>query len=161
DWYLEFAKPRWADDADPSTRRAARWVAWKVLDGILRLLHPFMPFVSEEIWQAIPHDGETLALASWPAARRAWLGPEAGRQVEFARAVVVAVRNLRAEGTLPAGRRVPVVVRGAPDQLELVERLRDQILPLARIETLTIARDGSRPKVAASAIVAGAEVFLP
>jgi len=56
---------------------------------------------------------------------------------------------------------VPVVVRGAPEQLELVERLRDQILPLARIETLTVARDGSRPKVAASAVVSGAEVFLP
>jgi len=53
------------------------------------------------------------------------------------------------------------VVRGAAEQLELVERLRDQILPLARIETLTVVRDGSRPKVAASAVVAGAEVFLP
>jgi valyl-tRNA synthetase len=161
DWYLELAKPRWADEADPGERRAARWVAWKVLDGILRMLHPFMPFVSEEIWQAIPHDGETLALADWPAARRAWLDPDAEKQVEFIQALVVAVRNLRAECNLPAGRRVPVVVRGAPEQLELVERLRDQILPLARIETLSVSRDGSRPQVAASAVVAGAEVFLP
>ena len=161
DWYLEFAKPRWAEDSDPESRRAARWVAWKVLDGVLRLLHPFMPFVSEEIWQAIPHDGETLALAQWPAAKRAWLDAEAEKQIEFVQALVVAVRNLRAECNLPAGRRVPVVVRGAPEQLELVERLRDQILPLARIETLNVSRDGSRPAVAASAVVAGAEVFLP
>ncbi len=161
DWYLEMAKPRWSDEADPGERRAARWVAWKVLDGILRLLHPFMPFVSEEIWQAIPHEGDTLALAVWPSARRAWLDADAERQIEFVQALVVAVRNLRAECNLPAGRRVPVVVRGAPEQLDLVERLRDQILPLARIETLTLSRDGSRPAVAASAIVAGAEVFLP
>jgi valyl-tRNA synthetase len=161
DWYLEFAKPRWADDAAPETKRAARWVAWKVLDGILRMLHPFMPFVSEEIWQAIPHDGETLALAAWPSAKRTWVDAGAEKQVEFIQALVVAVRNLRAECNLPAGRRVPVVVRGAAAQLELVERLRDQILPLARIETLTVSRDGSRPKVAASAVVAGAEVFLP
>ena len=161
DWYLEFAKPRWAEDAGPETRRAARWVAWRVLDGILRMLHPFMPFVSEEIWQAIPHDGETLALADWPTAKRAWVDAEAEKQVEFIQALVVAVRNLRAECNLPAGRKVPVVVRGAEEQLELLERLRDQILPLARIETLTVARDGSRPKVAASAVVAGAEVFLP
>jgi len=161
DWYLEFAKPRWAEDAAPETRRAARWVAWRVLDGILRMLHPFMPFVSEEIWQAIPHDGETLALADWPTAKRAWVDAEAEKQVEFIQALVVAVRNLRAECNLPAGRKVPVVVRGAEEQLELLERLRDQILPLARIETLTVARDGSRPKVAASAVVAGAEVFLP
>jgi valyl-tRNA synthetase len=161
DWYLEFAKPRWAEDAAPETRRAARWVAWRVLDSILRMLHPFMPFVSEEIWQAIPHDGETLALADWPTAKRAWVDAEAEKQVEFIQALVVAVRNLRAECNLPAGRKVPVVVRGAKEQLELLERLRDQILPLARIETLTVARDGSRPKVAASAVVAGAEVFLP
>jgi valyl-tRNA synthetase len=161
DWYLELAKSRWGEDADPEARRAARWVAWKVLDGILKMLHPFMPFVSEEIWQAIPHDGETLALAPWPTAKRSWVDVDAERQVEFVQSLVVAVRNLRAECNLPAGRRVPVVVRGAAEQLELVERLRDQILPLARIETLTVARDGTRPKVAASAVVAGAEVFLP
>ena len=55
------AKPRWAEDADPADRAHRALVAWKVLDGILRLLHPFMPFVTEEIWQALPHDGETLA----------------------------------------------------------------------------------------------------
>jgi valyl-tRNA synthetase len=125
------------------------------------MLHPFMPFVSEEIWQAIPHDGETLALASWPAGKRSWVDADAEKQVEFIQALVVAVRNLRTECNLPAGRRVPVVVRGDAAQLELVERLRDQILPLARIESLTLSRDGSRPKVAASAVVAGAEVFLP
>ncbi|HEY2954304.1 MAG TPA: valine--tRNA ligase [Candidatus Eisenbacteria bacterium] len=161
DWYLELAKPRWTEDADPEARRAARWVAWKVLDGVLRLLHPFMPFVTEEIWQAIPHEGETLALAAWPTAKRAWLDADAERQIEFVQALVVAVRNLRTECNLPAGRRVPVVVRGDAAQLELVERLRDQILPLARIESLTVSRDGTRPKVAASAVVAGAEVFLP
>jgi valyl-tRNA synthetase len=161
DWYLEMAKPRWTEDAAPEDRRAARWVAWKVLDGVLRLLHPFMPFVSEEIWQAIPHDGDTLALASWPVAKRAWFDAEAERQIAFVQELVVAVRNLRAENNLPPGKPVPVVVRGADAQLELVERLRGQILPLARIETLSVSRDGSRPAVAASAVVGGAEVFLP
>jgi valyl-tRNA synthetase len=161
DWYLEMAKPRWAEDADPADRRAARWVAWKVLDGILRLLHPFMPFVSEEVWQAIPHDGETLALAAWPKARKAWFNAEAERQIAFVQEVVVAVRNLRAENKLAPGKPVPVVVRGSAEQLDLVERLRDQILPLARIADLTLARDGSRPNVAASAVVQGCEVFLP
>jgi valyl-tRNA synthetase len=161
DWYLELAKPRWSDETPPESRRAARWVAWKVLDGVLRLLHPFMPFVSEEIWQAIPHDGDTLALASWPRAKRAWFDAEAEREVAFVQAVVVAVRNLRAENHLPASRRVPVVVRGERARLELIERLRGQILALARIETLDVSHDGTRPAVAASAVVEGAEVFLP
>ena len=161
DWYLEMAKPRWAENADPDDRRVARWVAWKVLDGILRLLHPFMPFMSEEVWQAIPHDGELVATAAWPRARRAWFDAAAEREIAFLQELVVAVRNLRVENNIAAGRRVPIVVRGTPAQLQLVEQLRAQIMPLARIETLTLARDGSRPPVAASAVVQGAEVFLP
>jgi valyl-tRNA synthetase len=161
DWYLEMAKPRWAEDADPEDRRAARWVAWKVLDGILRLLHPFMPFLTEEIWQALPHDGELLATASWPRARRSWFDADAERRIGFLQELVVAVRNLRVENGLPPGKWVPVVVRGSPEQLDLVEALSSQIRPLARIEPLTLAREGSRPAVAASAVVQGAEVFLP
>jgi valyl-tRNA synthetase len=161
DWYLEMAKPRWADDADPADRRAARWVAWKVLDGILRLLHPFMPFVTEELWQALPHDGDTLALAAWPRAKRGWFDADVERDVAFLQSVVVAVRNLRAENNVAPGRRVAVVVRGRPEQLDLLQQLEDQMLPLARIEALTLARDGARPRVAASAVVEGAEIFLP
>jgi len=161
DWYLEMAKPRWAEDADPTDRRTARWVSWKVLDGILRLLHPFMPFVTEEIWQALPHEGETLALAAWPRAKKAWFDAEVERQVGFLQELVVAVRNLRAENKVAPGRPVAVVVRGAAEQLDLVENLAGQLRPLARIESLTLARDGSRPQVAASAVVQGAEIFLP
>src|SRR5439155_1003737 len=159
DWYLEMAKPRWAvDDSEPDParredRRAARWVAWKVLDGILRLLHLFMPFVTEEIWQAIPHEGETLALAAWPKARRSWFDADAERQIAFLQELVVAVRNLRVESKVAPGKRVTVVVRGTPEQLALVEQLQSQIMPLARIENLTLSRDASRPAVAASAAV--------
>jgi valyl-tRNA synthetase len=161
DWYLELVKPRWSEEADPADRRVARWVAWKVLDGILRLLHPFMPFVTEELWQALPHDGEALALAAWPRAKKAWFDADAEREIAFLQELVVAVRNLRAENNVGPGKRVNVVVRGREDQLALIERLSDQIRPLARIETLTLSRDGARPPVAASAVVAGAEVFLP
>jgi valyl-tRNA synthetase len=169
DWYLEMAKPRWAladlgDAMTPEQRadlRTARWVSWRVLDGILKLLHPFMPFVSEELWQALPHDGETLALAAWPKAKRAWFDADAEREVGFLQGIVVAVRNLRVESKIPPGKPVPVVVRGAPEQLELLERLASQVRPLARIEKLVLSRDGARPPVAAHAVVQGAEVFLP
>jgi valyl-tRNA synthetase len=169
DWYLEMAKPRWgyAEDGAELTpeqvedRRVARWVAWRVLESILRLLHPFMPFVTEEIWQSLPHDGELLATTSWPRSKSAWLDAEAESQVAFLQELVVAVRNLRAESGLAAGKQVPVVVRGEREQLDLIERLADQIRPLARIATLSLARDGGRPPVAASAVVRGAEIFLP
>src|SRR5258706_1966903 len=156
DWYLELCKPRWTDEADPADRRAARWVAWKVLDGIVRLLHPFMPFVTEEIWQAIPHEGEVLALAAWPKAKKAWFDAEAERRIAFLQELVIAVRNLRAENKIPPGKPVPVAMRGSTEQLDLVESLRSRLMPVARIESLAIARDGARPRVAASAAVEGA-----
>jgi valyl-tRNA synthetase len=169
DWYLEMAKPRWAlaDKGElmtPQERvdlKTARWVSWKVLDGILRLLHPFMPHVSEELWQAMPHDGETLAMASWPRAKKAWFDANAEREVAFLQEIVNAVRNLRVESKIAPGRAVPVVIRGTEEQYALLEKLRGQLLPLARLEDLTVSRDGSRPPVAASAVVQGAEVFLP
>ncbi len=72
-----------------------------------------------------------------------------------------AVRNLRVESKIAPGRAVPVVIRGTEEQYALLEKLRGQLLPLARLEDLTVSRDGSRPPVAASAVVQGAEVFLP
>jgi valyl-tRNA synthetase len=166
DWYLEMAKPRWSDGpegaaGDPHDRLVARWVAWRVLEGILRLLHPFMPFVSEELWRAIPHDGDTLALAPWPSSRRSWFDADAERQVRFLQELVNAVRNLRVESGLPPGKRVPVVVRGSEEQLGVIEKLVPQIQALAKVDQVTIARDGARPPVAASAVVGGVEVFLP
>jgi valyl-tRNA synthetase len=161
DWYLEMVKPRWADDADTEDRRVARWVSWKILDGLLRLLHPFMPYVTEEVWQAIPHDGALLAVARWPRAKKAWFDAAAETEVEFMRELVVAVRNLRAEMNVPPGRRVSVVLRGGEAQFATAERFEAQIRALARIETLTLARDGKRPAVAASAVLRGTEIFLP
>jgi valyl-tRNA synthetase len=169
DWYLEMAKPRWAlaEQETPLTPeqrddlRTARWVSWRVLDGILRLLHPFMPFVTEELWQAIPHDGDTLAQAAWPKAKKSWFDAEAEREVGFLQGIVVAVRNLRVESKIAPGKPVPVVVRGDRAQLDLLERLASQVKPLAKIEELRLSRDGGRPPVAAHAVVQGAEVFLP
>jgi len=166
DWYLEMAKPRWTDGPDGQPvdvhdRLVARWVAWKVLDGSLRLLHPFMPFVTEELWQALPHDGDTLALAPWPRAKKAWFDADAEKQIEFLQQLVVAVRNLRAEAGLQPGKRVPVLVRGSEVQLALIAALTPQIMALARVDSVMPLREGNRPGMSASAIVDGAEVFLP
>jgi valyl-tRNA synthetase len=120
-----------------------------------------MPYVTEELWQALPHDGELLATAAWPTAKKAWFDADAERQVSFLQELVVAVRNLRVENGLPPGKLVPVTVRGSAGQLDLLDALAGQIKPLARIDELTVSRDGGRPSVAASAVVQGCEVFLP
>src|SRR5439155_11831170 len=131
------------------------------MDGVLRLLHPFMPVVTEELWQALPHEGDCLATAAWPKAKKAWFDAEVEHDIAFLQELVVSVRNMRVEAGLQPGRRVPVVVRGSAAQLDLVEKLAPQLQPLARIERLRVARDGSRPAVAASSVGRGAEGFLP
>ncbi len=169
DWYLEMAKPRWAlaERAEALTAderadlRTARWVSWKVLDGVLRLLHPFMPFVTEELWQAIPHDGDALALAAWPKPKKAWFDAAVEKRFEFVQSFVTAVRNLRAENKIPPGKPVRVVVRGSDEQLALIDSLKAQVLPLARIESLEVAGAGQKPGLSASAVVEGLEVFVP
>jgi valyl-tRNA synthetase len=157
------AKPRWGEDADVDVddRRTARWVSWTVLDGLLRLLHPFMPHVTEEIWQAIPHDGDLLAMSQWPAPDPSWRDADVEAQIEYLQEFVVAVRNLRAEMSIAPGKPIRVVLRGEAEQLLLIERLADQLKPLARIETIDMAGEGQRPAASASALVRGTEVFVP
>ncbi len=166
DWYLEMAKPRWTEipdgpPIDVHDRLVARWVSWKVLDGALRMLHPFMPFVTEELWQALPHDGETLALASWPRAKKSWFDAGTEKQIDFLQKLVIAVRNLRVEAGLPPGKRVPVLVRGTEEQWALVSTLTPQIMALARVESVSALKGEGRPGLSAAAIVDGAEVFVP
>ena len=164
DWYLELVKPRWSDEgaaADPAGARTARVVAYRVLDGILRLLHPFMPYITEEIWQAIPHDGESITVAAWPKAKKVWFDVAAEADLGLLMDLVVAVRNLRSEMNLPPGRGVPVVVRADARVTALIDANRELLAPLARIESWTVGPDAVRPGVAAAAVVRGLEVWLP
>ncbi|HEV8480301.1 MAG TPA: valine--tRNA ligase [Candidatus Eisenbacteria bacterium] len=164
DWYLELVKPRWSDEGavgDPAGARTARVIAHRVLEGILHLLHPFMPFLTEEVWQAIPHQGESITVAPWPKAKKAWFDADAEADMALLRDLVVAVRNLRAEMNLPPAKMVPVVVRGDEKQSEKIRANRDLLAPLARVDQWTISPQATRPGVAASAVVRGMEVWLP
>ncbi len=161
DWYLEMIKPRWAEGADPKDQLTARVVAWRVLDGILHLLHPFMPFVTEEIWQAIPHTGETIMTSPWPRSKKAWLDPEAEARLEFLKEVTVAIRNIRSEMNLPPVRTVNVSVRADGAPLALLEENRAFLGPLARVGEWTLGPAVERPGISASAVVRGVEIFVP
>jgi valyl-tRNA synthetase len=166
DWYLEMIKPRWTPGADGSLSDAkdaltARVVAWRVLDGILHLLHPFMPFVTEEIWQALPHTGESLTVSPWPKAKKAWFDAEAEAQVAFLQDVVVAIRNLRSEMNLPPAKTVTAVIRADGDALAAIRANQTVLGPLARVGEWTLGPDVQRPGIAASAVVRGVEVWIP
>ncbi len=158
DWYLEMAKQRLYGE-DAQAKATAISVIREVLDTVLRLLHPYMPFVTEEIWQHLPHDGDSLMVAAWPQPGR--LHPVAEKQMGTLIEVVRAVRNLRAEFRVEAARWVEATLV-AGDQAELLAQHRDMASALARVRPLqVVAETTERPRQALHAVAAGVEIYLP
>ncbi len=152
DWYLEFAKLRLkADDA------ACRWTLHHVLRGTLQLLHPFMPFITEELWQRFQFGGSIMQ-SHWPAAIP--VEDREGEQVETMRELIVAVRNIRAEMEVPAKTDVRCIVNSA--NAKLVEFLKNSealVRELAGVSALVFAT--TRPEKSSVAVLPGCEVYVP
>ncbi len=164
DWYLEMVKPRLYGDLGEASRDAARATLVEVLDGAMRLLHPLMPFITEVVWQRLPRregDAESVMLSAWPEPRAEWEDDGAEAAMAELQAIVVAVRNLRAEYKVEPGKRVPLRIAGTDDGMRAtleanVRALRD----LARVDELAFAPAGG--EVGASAVLrSGCELFVP
>ena len=161
DWYIEFAKLNLYGQ-DEEAKRATQSVLAYVLDRTLRLIHPFMPFISEEIWQHLPHEGETITLAAWPTYDAAFEAPEAVREMELLMELIRAVRNIRAEVGAPMSRKVELIVKPSGETEEaILNRNRDFIERFCGTSQLEIGLALAGPDKAMSAVVTGAELFLP
>lgn len=136
DWYLEMVKPRLQEDAPAASRAAAAWTATVVLDGLLRLLHPFMPFVTEECAQRLPGAAPSLQLRAWPVLDLRWAGGSDGAGVEEVITLVQRVRALRDQAGVPRSRRDRVVIEGGAGDLETADRAR-LLAALAPVEVST------------------------
>ncbi len=160
DWYLEFSKvDLYRDGLAAGRRLAVQHTLWRVLEGTLRLLHPIMPHITEEIWQLLPHEGESIVIAPWPTPDPGEDDPAAEAAVEVLMAVTRAIRSLRADlGLAPAS--WPVVrVSGPVDRRQVVEQYREYVTRLARAD-LRIAADGQRDPGSVGTVVAGLDVSL-
>jgi valyl-tRNA synthetase len=161
DWYLEWVKPRLYGSAPARDRLAAQWVTVTVLEGALRLLHPFMPFVTEEIWQQLPHEGDSIMVAPWPEGRPKGQDRKAEVVVEHLRDIIVAVRNIRAEMGVPPARQATVLLRMEDDELlQHIEESRS-LFDLAKVDRVIVGREVEKPKACATAVVKDVEVFVP
>ena len=160
DWFLEIAKIRlYGEDEEP--KDTTRQVLVHVLDRAMRLLHPFMPFVTEEIWQHLPHEGEALIVAPWPEAGPTDEAAEA--QMALIVEIVRAIRNARAEYKVEPGRRIEAII-AAGEECELLSGQKDILITTARLdaEKLHIARTlETKPTQALVLVVGGVEVYLP
>jgi len=162
DWYIEMVKP--AIGADPKDGRAetAVSVLLETLDMLLRLLHPFVPFVTEELWQRIPHEGAYLATAPWPALDPARIDAEAEREMEVLQAVVVKIRNLRAESGVDAARRIEVLLHGMdPRAASLLARESALLASLARASKVEVVERIDPALLAARGVTGSVEIAIP
>lgn len=162
DWYIEFTKTLLLSKEETEEVRAARNRIVYVLETSLRLLHPLMPFITEEIWQQLPHEGESIMVARWP-------GAEAGREDQRARAemetliaVITKVRNIRSEMNIPVQSRVNLHVGTTDERTRaLISENADQIKRLARVEEIQVADTLPTLESTARDIVAGIEIGVP
>ncbi|BCU81249.1 valine--tRNA ligase [Polycladomyces abyssicola] len=160
DWYIEFAKlPLYGEDEQ--AKRVTRSVLAYVLDQSLRLLHPFMPFVTEEIWQHLPTAGRSITVAEWPKPSAEWEAPEAVRDMKVLIEIIRSVRNIRAEMEVPVKQQVELLIRADAEVLSAIGQNEAAIRRLCGAEQVTVGEDVTRPDKAMTAVVTGAEVFVP
>ncbi|HEV8338444.1 MAG TPA: valine--tRNA ligase [bacterium] len=161
DWYVEFAKVRLVS-GDAGAGRATQWTLWRVLEGTLRLLHPIMPHITEEVWHLLPHDGESIMIAPWPDPPPGWIDEEGERAVERLMEVVRAIRSLRADLGVPAGSVVAPRLRVSDEaRRRSLEPMLPYIRALARADGVTLEGASGPEGRAAAAIAGGVEVLMP
>lgn len=161
DWYIEFAKlSLYGEDA--AAKAKTQSVLSYVLDRTLRLMHPFMPFITEEIWQHLPHAGETITLAQWPEYDEALAAPDAVQEMSLLIDVIRAVRNIRAEVNVPMSKKVELIVRPASAELQnIIARNEHYIRRFCNTADFVSSPDAEVPEKAMTAVVTGAELYLP
>lgn len=160
DWYLEMIKERlYGDDEEAKVQTLS--LALYVMDGIVRLMHPIVPYITEEIWQSLDErqDGESVMTASWETPDEKWIDPDVDAKVEVLRNVIMGIRNIRGEMKIVPSKKGDLVINAADTaKIELLRENQHYIRSLGRIGDITFS--APRPKTAGTSVVDGIEVFL-
>lgn len=161
DWYIEMAKlPLYGEDE--AAKKTTRSILAYVLDNTMRLLHPFMPFITEEIWQNLPHSGESITVAKWPQVDGNLTDDAAAAEMKLLVEVIRAVRNIRAEVNTPLSKKIKMFLKVKDEQvLATVEKNRAYIERFCNPETLDMGINVEAPDKAMTAVVTGLEIILP
>ncbi len=162
DWYIEMIKLR-LYDGTPEQKQAAMSVAIYVLRDIMKMLHPYAPFMSEEIWQQIKLSNEDdLIVTAWPVVSEAFKAPEEAKNTDFLKKVITAVRTVRSEMNVPPSQGINLVGKvHTQNQLDILEQNATTIAKLIRADDITLGLDVEKPRFAASAMVEKMELFIP
>jgi len=162
DWYIELAKPRLYNNDDKEARATAQYVLCTVLIDAMKLLHPYMPFITEEIWQHLPHEGSSIMIASWPVCDEQLVDSEAEKYMTALMETIKAIRNMRAEVNAAPGKKAPAIVLVSEELAEAFKANENYVKLLGTVDNLTIGKLGdAKPENAMTALVNGVEVYLP
>lgn len=161
DWYIEMAKlPLYGEDEE--AKHMTRSVLAYVFDQTLRLLHPLMPFITEEIWQNLPHEGESITVAAWPTVNEDLMNRERAKEMQLLTDIIHAVRNIRAEVNTPMSKEIPMYIAAKTEAVaQTLEENKAYIEKFCNPSELTVGVGVQAPGKAMSAVVTGAEIFLP
>ncbi|UTR05100.1 valine--tRNA ligase [Alkalihalobacillus sp. LMS6] len=161
DWYIEMAKLTLYGE-DEEAKATTRSVLAYVLDHTMRMLHPFMPFITEEIWQHLPHQGESITVAEWPSFTCSFSDQEAVEDMETLKTLIRSIRNTRSELNVPMSKQIELFIRPADDGMKArLERGSLYIEKFANPSQLIIQKDLQTPEKAMSHALTGMDIFLP
>ncbi|MEE3289537.1 MAG: valine--tRNA ligase [Pseudomonadota bacterium] len=167
DWYVELSKPvLWDEKANSEGAQATRWVLLSILEQSLRLLHPFMPFITEEVWQKVApllgKNGDSIMIETYPLFDQSKLDSEAEEHIEWIKGVVVAIRNIRGEMDVPPAKSIKVMLRnGASADQGKLEEYRPYLQKLAKLESIEWLTPDDEVPAAATGLYQELEILVP
>ena len=171
DWYLELSKPvLWDENGDPAIQKGTRRTLVRVLEAILRLAHPMLPFITEEIWQNIAPlagiglnpEGDTIMLQPFPVADQSQIDAQADADIDWVKNVIVGVRNVRGEMNISPAKALPIyMARGDAEDKRRLEENRQFLSKLASLESITWLDDPAQAPLCATALAGDLEILVP
>jgi valyl-tRNA synthetase len=167
DWYIELSKPvLYSDSASTEQKRAARHILLKVLEAIFRLLHPIMPFITEELWQKVSPllgiEGVTIMLQAYPEADPSKIDQAAVDELNWVKAFIMGIRSIRSEMDIKPGKPLPLLLQNGSDQDQ--QRLQNNeafLMSLARLESITWLNTDENAPESATALVGDMKLLIP
>lgn len=161
DWYIEMSKETLASDNE-AAKLTTRSILVYVLDNTLRLLHPIMPFVTEEIWQSVPHTGDSLVVATYPTVHEDQMDAQAANDMQLLMDFIRAVRTVRNDMNTPLSKPVDIIAKVANDQVATVITANESYIKrFCNPQTFTYGLDVTAPADAVTSVINGAEIYLP
>ena len=162
DWYVEIAKTRLYNSDDVVAKKTAQYVLWNILEQGLKLLHPFMPFITEEIWQKLGAEGETIMLSKFPIFDQSQVDTVSENAFIYLQELVSAIRNIRAEMNVSPAKAIHLVLK-SDDEIELdtLEKNKAFLCSLAKVEKLEFGKEITKPEGAGFRVAGKTEVYVP